>query len=80
MRPGHSLLEVVAALSAGALLTTLVAATVVAQAKAAGAVARNAEVAEAVALATAVLGAELRDGSNEDRTVGADSIAQRRTA
>lgn len=77
MRSGHSLPELLAALVAGTLLTTLVAATVMMQLRVAGAVARSVEVADAVAVTAGVLEAELRDAPAGGRSVGPDSVALR---
>lgn len=77
MRFGYSLVELIAALAAGSLLTTMLAATLVVQTRMAAAIARSAETGDAAAVTLAVLGAETHEAIADDLSFDADSVALR---
>lgn len=77
MRRGYSLVELIAGLAAGSLLTAMLAATLLVQTRMAASIARSAESGEATAVALAVLGAETRETVADDLSFGDDSVALR---
>lgn len=78
IRAGRSLAELAAALAAGSILATLMATTLLLHVRTASLIAHATTTHDAFTLAEAVLGAETRDITDEDRTaIAADSLALR---